>query len=546
MKVLTGSEMRSIDRWAIEKLGIPGMALMENAGRGAVDVLESMFSAASVGGGRTSGIHRVHVAPTPALRDRSSLRGLKVVILCGPGNNGGDGFVMARHLAHREACPRSYLVGAKRRLRGDARLNLDIAIRASLPIFELTSPRQLPQLRRDLAEADVVVDALFGTGFGGAVQGLAARVIEAANASSKPILAVDIASGIDADSGHVDGPCIRADATATMGFPKRGHFLHPGKAHTGDLWVVDIGLPSAPPELQKVNLSLITRDAVRLLLPRRPADGHKGTFGHVFVVSGSVGFTGASALASLAALRTGAGVVTLGLPASLNDALEAKLTEVMTLPLPETRDRTLAGEALLPIQRFCQKASVLAVGPGLSTNARTQQLVRDILAWTRIPTVVDADGLNALSGHEQILRTVEAPVVMSPHPGELSRLIGVPAGEIDANRVETARMAASRLGVPLALKGAPTVVAHPSGEAWVNPTGNSGLATAGSGDVLTGVIAGLMAQGLSPFDAATAGVYLHGMAGDLAAQKRTEYGVIAGDLLEGIPRAIRILLSNEE
>ena len=363
---------------------------------------------------------------------------------------------------------------------------------------------------------------------------MAAKVIERINELKAARVAVDLPSGLNADTGAVEGPCVKADYTVTMCLPKRGLLLYPGAEYCGEVIVADIGFPKKAIEEQGVQVELITEELARSLLPPRPGSAHKGSFGHVLVVAGSVGLTGAAALASLSALRAGAGMVTLALPESLNDLMEVKLTEVMTLPLPETPARTISIKAIDRIKEFLEKATVLAIGPGLSREPETMEFVRRLCGEIEKPTVVDADGLNALAAERESLKSLGPNFVLTPHPGEMSRLTGMSVAEIESDRIETARGFASEHGVTLVLKGAPTIVASPDGKAFINSTGNPGLATAGSGDVLTGLIAGLMAQGMKPTDAAVAAVYFHGLAADRLIEegKTSQRGLISGDLIE--------------
>jgi len=513
VKLVTGAQMASVDRRAIEELKVPGLDLMENAGK-------AVFRAA----GKMLG----------------EVRGKKVVVVCGRGNNGGDGFVVARLLSGKGGLVSAFLVGEKEKVRGDALVNLQRALQAGVPVKEITNQLGLARLERALSEADLVVDAIFGTGFKGKVEGLPAEVISRINASGRPVLAVDLPSGVEADTGRVHGPAVKAHRTVTFGLPKVGQAFHPGKAFCGVLEVVDIGFPEEALGAVQGVAEWPTREEVSEKLPRRPPTAHKGTCGKVAVVAGSVGFTGAAALTAMAALRTGSGLVYLGIPKSLNDILEAKLTEVITRPFPEVRNRRcLALRAAGEVYRLLEETDVLAMGPGLGTYRETVELVARVVRRLDKPAVLDADALNALSKDPSPLLERDAPLVLTPHPGELSRLIGVPIPDIASDPLRYARETASRFRSVVVLKGAPTVTATPDGKAYVNPTGNEGMATGGTGDVLTGVIASLIGQGLSPEDAAWVGVYLHGLAGDMARDEKGVYGMVAGDILEKVPLAIR-------
>lgn len=507
VKVVTAEQMQNIDRRTIEEYGIPGLDLMERAGLGVFRAIEKVLG---------------------------ELTGKRVVIFCGRGNNGGDGFVVARYLFRRGAWVEIYLLGEREQVKGDAQVNLDRVLNLGLEVKSITGGKQLP---RSL-EADLIVDAIFGTGIRGAVRGLAAEVIEVINQAGAPVVAVDIPSGLNTDAGAVEGPCVQAQVTATMALPKRGLLLSPGREQAGRVEVVDIGVPPEAIAAEGIQVELLEESDMASLLPARPPHAHKGDFGRVVVIAGSVGMTGAAALTCQAVMRSGAGMAILGLPESLNDLMEVKLTEVMTRPLPETEERTLSLRAESPIWELLEWADVLAIGPGLSRHPETKTLVKRVLSRVELPTVVDADGLNALADDVGMLAKVKADMVLTPHPGELSRLIGRSAQEIDSLRVEVAQEAAQGLGVVLVLKGSPTVIATPDGAAFISPTGNAGMATAGSGDVLTGAIAGLMAQGLNVLDAVRLGVFLHGLAGDLVAERRGQWGLIAGDLVEALPEAM--------
>lgn len=504
MKLVTASEMRQLDRLAIEEYGIPGMVLMENAGRGLVSRM-------------------VHAWGPVA--------GRKYVVFCGKGNNGGDGLVIARHL---------YNMGAKVSVRlfsdemkGDAGANLAVAGKMGLDIKGVSG--SLRQERSAVAHADAVVDAIFGTGLASDVKKPYSRVIEMINACARRVVSVDMPSGVDSDKGRIMGVAVRADMTVTFGLPKRGLYLYPGAQMAGEVHVADIGIPRQALENAPVMAGLLTGKRVSGLVPRREQDSHKGTFGHLFVLAGSAGKTGAAVLAARAALRAGAGLVTVGVPESLNDVFEEKLTEAMTVPLPETRERTLAPEALGRVIEELEGKTALVAGPGISTSPGTAKLLSELLPRVDIPMLIDADGLNILAMDDEPLRKAKAPAVLTPHPGEMGRLLGILARDVQADRPSAACELAAAYRTPVVLKGARTLIAFPSGEFYINPTGNPGMATAGTGDVLSGVVGSFMAQGLSPEDATALGVYLHGMAGDLAAADKGHAGLIAGDIVDAIP-----------
>ncbi len=508
MKLVTTETMRLVDRECIDNRGIPGLTLMENAGLGTVRFME---------------------------REIGSLSEKRVSVVCGKGNNGGDGFVIARELAVRGADVRAFLVGHGDDVAGDARTNLDRFGREN--VTELSDGREMGRFVEELAASDLIVDALFGTGFEGVPRGLSGTIIGQMRLCDRPVLAVDVPSGLNATSGVAEGECVRAHWTCTMGLPKRGFFVHPGRTYVGRVHVVDIGVPADVIEAVGVRDNVLTTREASEVLPERPADGHKGTFGRVLVVAGSVGYTGAAALASSAALRSGAGLVYLATPSSLNDILESKLTEVITIPLPETAERSISREALAQMGSLLETVDALALGPGLSRNPETAELVRELVGRIDVPCVVDADGLNALALDDVAGRGGDAPLVLTPHPGEMARLLKCGVADVQEHRDEIVRDAAARAGATVLLKGAATVSADPSGELFLNPTGNSGLASAGTGDVLTGIAAALLARGLKGLQAAALAAFIHGLAGDLAAERFGQTSMTAGDVLAGLPES---------
>ena len=512
IKVVTAKEMQELDRRATAEYGIPSLLLMENAG---VETVREMLNA------------------FPAL-----LRS-RVVILCGRGNNGGDGCVVARHLLNRGVMVETFLLARRSDVKGDARVNLEILEKLGATPVEVTSGGDLAALAERIGSADIVVDALLGTGAQGRAKGILAEAIELVNRAGRPVVAVDLPSGLTADDPEPPGPAIQAALTVTFALPKRSLLLYPAAGYAGTVRIVDIGIPSALYRDPEISLGLLEAQDVAPAFPRRDAAAHKGTFGHVLVIAGSVGKTGAATLASLAAQRAGAGLVTLALPHSLNDIMEVKLTEVMTEPLPETEARTIGREALDRLLHLAEGKTAVVIGPGLGTHPSTQKLVRELLPSLRLPIVLDADGLNALAGHAEVLGQAAGPVILTPHPGELSRLLGVARDEVLRKRIPLAQEVAARFNAILVLKMAHTVITSPKRGAVIVPTGNPGMATGGTGDVLTGLIAGLLAQGVEPSLAAQAGTYVHGLAGDLAAERLGQEAMLAGDLLDRVPEAIR-------
>lgn len=511
MKIVTAAQMKELDRRTISETKMSGATLMERAGSGVVEAM-----------GRAAG----------------SLAEKTVTVLCGKGNNGGDGFVVARLLRKQRAKVHVLLLARPSDLSGDAkamhRRFLSVAGAKAVSASPSTDT-----IRAALAQSDMIVDALLGTGLSASVSAPYRAAIEAINEASVPVVAVDLPSGIHADTGAVMGAAVRADMTVTFGLPKLGLYTGAGLDHAGRIEVVDIGIPPAFVEAIASRVSLITAGIIRRLIPDRRVSSHKGTYGHAGIIAGSVGKTGAAAMAAKAALRVGAGLVTVATPSSVNDTLEAKLLEAMTVPMPETKARTLARAGLEEILSFINARTAVAIGPGLTTHPETVELIHALLPRLEKPSVLDADALNALIGRTSLLDACKIPPILTPHPGEMARLVdGASTRSINEDRIGAALTFAQARHVMLVLKGARTVVAHPDGRVAICPTGNPGMATAGTGDVLTGMIVGLLAQGLSPWDAACAGTYLHGLAGDLAAAERGLAGLIAGDVIEQIPSAL--------
>ncbi len=511
MKIVFAHQMRELDRRTIHEAGVPGKTLMERAGSGVVSAMEETFGA---------------------------LKGKTVTIFCGKGNNGGDGFVVARLLRQKHSAVQVCLLAHTRDLKGDAKLMYQRFVKGAgrSKVLSTPSPDHVHQLVRD---SHVLVDALLGTGTSSPIAGPYHEAIQVMNASEVPTVAVDLPSGIDADTGETLGTAVQADLTVTFGNPKLGLFLGAGIDHAGRLHCVDIGIPSQYVEDLHLPIEMLTPAAIRPWLPKRPASSHKGTFGHAGIIAGSSGKSGAAALAAKAALRAGAGLVTVATPAGVQASVAADIPEVMTLPLPETAEHTLSREALSPLQTFLQSRSAIGMGPGLSTHAETADVIRTLIARCDRPLVIDADALNALAGHTSLLRSRPLSPILTPHPGEMARLLGEPTAEaVNHNRMGIAQDFARTHSSIVVLKGARTILAHPDGATSISPTGNPGMATAGTGDVLTGILAGLLAQGVSPWEAAQSGIFLHGLAGDLAARTYGYPSLMAGDLLAYLPQAM--------
>ncbi len=424
-------------------------------------------------------------------------------------------------------------------MKGDAAVNMEIWRRMGQKIYTVTQNEDFNTARLLLVKTDLIVDAIFGTGFKGFVKEHIGLIIESINASGKPVIAVDIPSGVEADTGRVNGPCVRANVTVTFGLPKIGLLMEPGASYTGSLRIADISLPLPLLTDNHIKCNMIERSMVKGWLPFRQNYSHKGDYGRVLVIAGSRGMAGAACLTAEAAARIGAGLVNLVVPESIYAPVCAKLTEVMVTPVPETAEGTLSKEALPLIKGLAERADVLALGPGLSTNPQTMEAVRKLISLSNLPLVLDADGINAFINHKDILESYRQPLVLTPHPGEMSRLAESSIDKIQSNRLQEARLWSDRLNAVLVLKGAKTIIAAPDGTAYINVTGNPGMATGGSGDVLTGIIAGLIAQGMDAVTSAAAGVYLHGLAGDEAARKKGLMGLLAGDILSTLPEVTK-------
>ncbi|MEQ9619737.1 MAG: NAD(P)H-hydrate dehydratase [Deltaproteobacteria bacterium] len=505
MKIGTREIVREIDRKTIEEYRIPSLILMENAGRATADVIIEEFPYAE-----------------------------RVAVFAGGGNNGGDGFVVARHLMGQGIDVTVYAASDPKKYSGDALTNMRAFKNTGGEVIELKKSV------RKYKQADLIVDALFGTGLDRKVEGFYKKVIDFINAQSVPCVAVDIPSGLDANKGFPLGTAVKADVTVTYVLPKIGMIIYPGLDYSGEIYVADI----TTPKFLEANVpyELITAESVENILTTRHADSHKGTYGHVLILAGSPGKSGAATLASSGALRVGTGLVTVGVPESLNPIMEQKTTEAMTEPVPETGLGTFGSVSLKRVKEIISnKITALAIGPGISTTEETREFLFEIIRTTDLPMVIDADGLTLVAEDISILKKAKAPVVLTPHPGEMSRLTGLSTEEIQADRIGVSLDFSKRHNVHLVLKGARTVISTPGGQAYINTTGNAGMASGGMGDVLTGILGGFLAQRLNTDDACKLGVFVHGLAGDLAAEEKGLAGIVAGDLAEILPTALREL-----
>jgi ADP-dependent NAD(P)H-hydrate dehydratase / NAD(P)H-hydrate epimerase len=513
--VLTAAQMQEADRRTIEEIGLPGAVLMENAGAAVARVLRERF---------------------PGAR--------RPAILCGKGNNGGDGFVVARRLA--DLRPTTWLLGGRGEVRGDAALHLGAFERSGGRVTEVADDAAWERARGAVAAADVIVDALLGTGLRREPTGLVARaiaeVIGAADAGT-PVVAVDLPSGLSSDSGETPWPCVRAAVTVTFGALKHGHVLPPGCDRVGELVVAEIGIPPSAVDGSAPQLFLLEASDAARAFPVRAPGSHKGTYGHLLVVAGSVGKTGAAILAATGALRAGVGLVTVATPETALALVAAGRPELMTEPLPVAPSGELSPEALERALALAAACDAAVIGPGLGQSAGARAFVRAFVSRCPVPLLVDADGLNALGASDREDAALEAlrrsaPTVLTPHPGEMGRLVGGSAADVQKSRLETARRLAQESGAVVVLKGQRTIVARADGKAAVNPTGNPGLATGGTGDVLAGIVGALVARH-DAWTAATAGVYVHGLAGDRAsARLGGPESLLAGDVVAALPEAI--------
>lgn len=514
-RIVTSAQIRACDRFTIEKLMIPGLVLMENAGRGVVQCMQQHFG---------------------DLREKS------VIIFAGKGNNGGDGFVAARHLDNLGANVVVVMACRVADLSGDALVNYKSLLNCariagdSSKLALLTGSTD--RVYSMLPKADFIIDAIFGTGFAGKVKGSSRRMIEYMNDASATRVCIDIPSGLNADNGRVTDIAVRADLTVTCGAKKSGLILNDGMTYSGLVEVINISIPQAVFEKYTPNVVEVEESDVRRVLPRRLPNAHKHSVGKVFVLAGSIGFTGAAAMVSTSVLSAGAGTVVLGTPASVYPILAKKLTEVMVQPLTETEPGAIAPAAFDFVEQQIRWADVVVVGPGLSTTLEVEELVCRILAVCEKPLIVDADGLNVLARNTAMLKRRRSKnVILTPHTGEFSRLSGVSSKDIESLRLSASKEFAKEHKLTLVLKGAPSVTAAGDGIVFVNTTGNPGMATAGAGDVLAGLIGGLWAQGMTGSSAAYAGVYIHGLAGDIARDAYGEKSMMATDIQAAIPRA---------
>lgn len=515
MRILTADEMREVDRRAIEEIGVPSLVLMENAAIGVADALAERFPEAS-----------------------------SAAIFCGPGNNGGDGLALARHLDARGYRVKTFLFVRRSKPRGDALVQLEILEKLGLPVAEVGPEADLGAVLAGAEEAELLIDALFGTGLKRPLEGHFAEIAEWLASRTARCVAVDLPSGLDGSVASVPGPHVRAGLTVTFAAPKVAHVFPPAADAVGEVVVTDLGVPSWLVEEAPGRLHLLTDGELAACLTPRAASSHKGTYGHLLIVGGSPGKSGAVVMAARAAVRGGAGLVTAAVPEPLLAAVDAGSLESMTLPLSTAAGGVVEPAAATEVYGAAEGKQAVALGPGLGTSDATVDTVRELVkGLAEVPLVLDADGLNAFTGRIGDIGARRGPTVLTPHPGEMARLLGTTSAEVQADRVGAARRAARSSGAVVILKGHLSLVAEPEGEVYVNPTGNPGMASGGSGDVLTGLVAALLAQGYDALVAAQLAVYLHGLAGDLALVDGAPEALSAGDLIDALPRAFSALRS---
>jgi NAD(P)H-hydrate epimerase len=464
-----------------------------------------------------------------------------VYIFCGKGNNGGDGFVIARHLWDNNISVKIFIIGDASDFKDDSATNFKIIQKSGILYKFIDSAEKLEINLNHYP--DLIVDALLGTGIEGAVRGFMREVIKQLNEIECPIISVDVPSGLNADSPIIDGEAIKADVTVTMALPKRCHVFYPAKAFSGELFIADIGIPPAIRKSDKVSVQMV--EASDIVLPKRPDDAHKYSCGKIAVLAGSPGYTGAAVLTSEAALRMGAGLVILAIPASLHTILETKLTEVITRPYVATENECFSLQSLKELEELFEWCDVLAIGPGLGRSEETRKAILHLLKGFNKPAVIDADALFALAnpeGKEEVLKTAQSNWILTPHHGEFLRFLGnTSKEELRRHIIEISADFAQLYNIHLLLKGAPSLIAAPDGQIYVNPSGNSGLASGGSGDVLTGMVAGLLGQSLLPTEAGYIANYLHGLCADTVVEGGSKYSLVAGDLLDQLPSVLNKL-----
>ncbi len=512
MKILNSSQMREVDRKAINELGIPGVVLMENAGRFAFEEIVRRF---------------------PDFKKK------KISILCGKGNNGGDGFVIARHLINNGANPHIFLFGNEGEVKGDARINFLILLKMGVSIKTINGEEDWERFKEGIKDSEIIIDSIFGTGFQGRLEGIWERIFSDINSFRGFKIAIDLPSGLSSDTFMVKEPSFNADLTITMAAPKIPHIFPPASEKVGEFVVADIGIPESLFENPSYFLELITEKRISKskIFEKRKRDSHKGDYGHVLIIGGSIGKTGAAVLAGLSVLKAGAALVTVATPKSCLPIIASSAPELMTFPLDETEDGTISSSSLQSALKFAEDKDAVVLGPGITTNPSTVEFVLEFIKNIQIPTIIDADGINSIATFPSIVRG-KSNIALTPHPGELGRVLKITPRDILNNRVEIVRHFAMENYCYLVLKGWRTLISEPKGSVYVNPTGNPGMATGGSGDVLSGILGGFLAQTGDILESLILGVYLHGLSGDIGAERKGEISLTAMDILENLPNAI--------
>jgi ADP-dependent NAD(P)H-hydrate dehydratase / NAD(P)H-hydrate epimerase len=505
MKVASVYEMRSMDRAAITEYGIPEMLLMENAGLASYSVIEQELG----------------------------VRGKSFVIFCGLGNNGGDGFVLARKIHSGGGSVKVFIVGDMKKYTGSAKANLEILRKMPIEIRELSSAKTV---RKDIVHCDCIIDAIFGTGLSRNVEGLHREVIEAVNAGGRAVFSLDIPSGINADNGQAMGCAVSADLTVTFGLPKTGNLLMPGYVHCGTLFITNI---SFPPELYRSpDLTIEVNETP--LLPPRNQDGHKGDFGEALFIAGARNYYGAPYFSAMSFMKAGGGYARLAAPSGVTPFIAAKGSEIVFIPQEETSEGSISASNKKPLLDLAAGMDIVVLGPGLSLQDETASLARELASGINRPLIVDGDGISAVCGDLSCIRKRKAPTILTPHLGEMSRITGKPVAAIEENKIEVLRSACADLSAIIVMKGAHTLIGYPDGRVFINMSGNPGMATAGSGDVLTGTISAMYGLGLPLEEAVRKGVFIHGASGDLAADELGEDGMTSQDILDYLPQTLML------
>lgn len=514
MKILTQQEMRRLEAIAIEDYQMTSRLLMENAGRSIFDFIKDLNQNFS-----------------------------KVIILCGLGNNGGDGFVLARQLLNKDIPFELFIIGDADKIKGDSLLNLEILKKLDIDVNTIEDKYKIRSLEQIIDKNDLIIDAILGIGIKGPVRELVSEVIEVMNSSNNMVVSVDLPSGVDSDTATIENIAVKADATITLGLPKFGNILFPGANYNGNLTIGHVGISPKIADVIESKTFIITKKMIRQYIPKRIADSHKGTYGKASVVAGSRGLSGAAILTCLAALNSGVGIIELFIPESIDLIISTKVVEIITKPLKETPNGLLDLSSINTVVTGIKASDVVAIGPGCGNSNELFELVKQVIKNSEVPLVIDADGLNALAKNIEVLSDEErkSAIVLTPHLGEMSRLINRPIEEIKKDKINIVKNFSRQYNVILVLKGARTIVGLPNGEIYININGNSGMSTAGSGDILTGLIASLIAQGVGPDKAALLGVFIHGYSGDLVANDKGEYGMLSEDIVKSIGQVFKEL-----